>query len=161
MSDKDKYKKYEGIINKATLAAGAIGAPGAFSFGLDVSVMTGIWGTMIVAIAEKSGREMDKTTAAKIASGVAAGVAAYIAGSKLAVNVIRFIPGPGTLAAMAANTGLNAWYTRSLGHVLVDMFEREEFELTDVGSAVYVILEAMVGEKIARQVTKAMFGSPY
>jgi uncharacterized protein (DUF697 family) len=159
-SGQDKYGKYGGIINKATLAAGGVGVPGALSFGLDVTAMAGIWGTMIIAIADKSGREIDKTWAAKVASGVATGIAAYIGGSKLAVGILGWIPVVGWLPAMAVNSSLNAWFTHNLGRAMVDMFEREDFQLTDVSNAVSIILTSMGGDKIKGQVKDMMAGNP-
>lgn len=46
--------KYRRIVGAAAKAAGAIGVPGAFSFGLDVAVMGTIWAAMIFAVAERS-----------------------------------------------------------------------------------------------------------
>jgi len=160
-SDQDKYGKYSGIINKATWAAGGIGVPGALFFGLDVTVMAGIWATMILSIADKSGREIDKTWAAKVASGVATGIAAYVGGSKLAVGILGWIPVVGWIPAMAVNSTLNAWFTRNLGHAMVDMFERENFEFTDVSNAVSIILTSMGGDKIKGQVQDVMAGKPF
>lgn len=66
--------RYQPAIQTACLSAGAIGVPGAFSAGLDISAMAGIWSTMMVAIAMESGHKIDTVFAGKVAAAVAAGV---------------------------------------------------------------------------------------
>lgn len=129
MAVKEKYRK---IVKVATVTAGGIGVPGAFSFGLDVTALSGTWIIMILAVADKSGHEMDKAFAGKLAAGVLAGVAAYIAGSKLAMGLLHLIPGAGTLAAIGVNSLLNALYTYKMGHALSNLFDKGGFEMSDV-----------------------------
>ena len=87
--------RYHSIVKKAALAAGALGVPGAFSFGLDISGMSGIWIAMTLAIAKESGHEIDQAFAAKFIAAVTAGVAGYVGGSKVATTLLHLIPGAG------------------------------------------------------------------
>jgi uncharacterized protein (DUF697 family) len=125
--------KYAPIVKAAAKTAGAIGVPGAFSFGLDVTVMAGIWTTMTVAIAHKSNHQIDRSFAAKLVSAVLGGIAGYIGGSKLAMKLLHFIPGPGTLAAMGVNSFLDFWFTWRLGKGLAQLFDKKDLSTLDIG----------------------------
>jgi hypothetical protein len=132
-------QKYRSTVNAAAKAAGGLGVPGAFSFGLDVAGMITIWSLMIREIAIVSGHRVDAHFAKKIAYGVGAGVAAYVGGSKIAMKLLHLIPGMGTLAAIGVNTGLNFLFTYKLGSALAKMFDKGAFDDGDVTEAVYVL----------------------
>jgi uncharacterized protein (DUF697 family) len=138
-------KQYRDIVRRATVASGAIGVPGALSFGLDVTAMSGVWVTMILAISDKSKHRVDKVFATKLAAGVLAGVAAYVGGSKIAMGLLHLIPGAGTLAAMGVNSSLNALFTYKLGHALSNLFDKGEFDDSDVTNAIHALLTLIVG----------------
>lgn len=144
---------YRNIVKVATAAAGAVGVPGAFSFGLDVTALSAIWITMIISIADKSGHKVDKSFAGKLAAGLLAGVAAYIAGSKLAIGLLHLIPGAGTLAAIGVNSLLNALYTYKMGHALSNLFDKGGFDMSDVnwvaGNLMSVVLTVPTPSEIA------------
>jgi uncharacterized protein (DUF697 family) len=128
--------RYRPIVKAASLSAGAIGVPGAFSFGLDVTVMSGIWTTMVLAIASESEHDIDKAFATKLVSGVLAGVAGYVGGSKIAMKLLHVIPGAGTLSAIGVNSFLNFFFTWRIGKALSTLFERGDFSMEDAGEMV-------------------------
>ncbi len=132
-------QNYRSTVNAAAKAAGGLGVPGAFSFGLDVTGMITIWSLMIREIAIISGHRVDASFAKKIAYGVGAGIAAYIGGSKIAMKLLHLIPGLGSLAAIGVNSGLNFLFTYKLGSALSKMFDKGAFDDSDVTEAVYVL----------------------
>ena len=134
-------QKYRDIVKNATIAAGIIGAPGAFSFGLDATAMSATWVSMIVAIAKESGQEIDTIYATKLAAGVLAGVGAYVGGSKLATQAFHLIPGAGTLAVVGINSTFNALFTYKLGDAISNLFDKDGFDISDVDHAKKVLLE--------------------
>jgi uncharacterized protein (DUF697 family) len=136
--------QYRDIVRNATLAAGAIGVPGAFSFGADITAMTATWGAMTVAIAKKSGHQMDAAFSAKVVTGVLAGVAGYLGGSKIATALVSLIPG-GVLVAVGVNSALNALFTYKLGDALAKLFDKGQFDSSDVATAVTTLLSLVVG----------------
>jgi uncharacterized protein (DUF697 family) len=136
-------EQYRPIIKEAALSAGAIGIPGAFSFGLDVAAMTGIWTTMTVSIAKASGHKVDRTFIGKLVAALVGGVAAYVGGSKLAMAALHAIPGAGTLTAVGVNSFLNFWYTWRVGRALAILFDREDFSLDDVSKVAKDLLAGL------------------
>lgn len=118
-------------------------SPGAFSFGLDVTVMTGIWATMTVAIAKESGHEVNKTYATKIAAAVLTGVASYVTGSKIAMKALHVVPLAGTLAAMGVNSFLNYWFTFKVGKALAELFDTSDFSSSSQEQLIRRILSAV------------------
>ncbi|HXO27227.1 MAG TPA: hypothetical protein VOA80_07785 [Thermoanaerobaculia bacterium] len=137
MSVKTQYRE---IVRNGTLSAGAVGLPGAFSFGLDVSAMTGIWIAMMIAVADRSAHRSDRVFAAKVVASVLAGVGAYVGGSKIAVTLLHLIPGAGTLAAMGVNSGLNALFTYKFGHAISNLFDKGTFDGGDATAAAATVL---------------------
>jgi len=137
MSVKAQYRE---IVRNGTVSAGAVGVPGAFSFGLDVTAMTTIWGAMMIAIADRSAHRTDKVFVTKVVAGVLAGVGAYVGGTKIATMLLHLIPGAGTLAAMGVNSGLNALFTYRFGHAISDLFDKGSFSPSDVATAVTTVL---------------------
>ena len=133
-------QKYRGIVRTATMSAGAIGVPGAFSFGADVAAMSTIWVSMIIAISEKSGHKVNGAYAAKLASCVLAGVGAYVGGSKIAMKLLHLIPVAGTLSAIGVNSLLNGLYTYKLGHAISNLFDKGRLDLSDGAVAAATIL---------------------
>lgn len=133
-------EKYKPIVGAAAKTAGAIGVPGAFSFGLDVTAMTGIWGTMTVAIAEKSGHKVDKIFAGKLASAVLVGVGGYVGGSKIVMKLFHLVPGAGSIAAMGVNSFMNAWFTYRVGKALANLFDTGDYSPKDLKSMVQYLL---------------------
>lgn len=118
-------------VRKAARAAGAIGIPGAFSAGLDVAAISGIWIRMTIGIAQKSGHDVDKVLATKLVAAVASGMAGYVGASRLATMLLHGIPGAGTIAAVGINSAMNFFYTWRFGAGLAAMFDKPGFTLGD------------------------------
>jgi hypothetical protein len=138
-------QQYREIVGAASKAAGLVGIPGAFSFGLDVTVVGGIWAGMIVALGAKSNHQIDKTFALKLSTGVLAGVAAYVGGSKIAMKLLHLIPGAGTLAAIGVNSSLNYLFTYKVGHAISNLFDKGSYDASDVNNLVTTTLTLIVG----------------
>ncbi|MER7565310.1 hypothetical protein ACGFWE_27825 [Streptomyces sp. NPDC048523] len=132
--------QHSDTIECAAVAAGAIGVPGVYSFGLDVSVVSGIWVGMLMKIAEDSGHPIDGAYAMKVATAVASSVAGYVAGSKVFIQIARWFPGMGTAAAMSVNVTLNYVYTKRLGKAFAGFFDHSDFELLDAAELVLILI---------------------
>jgi hypothetical protein len=133
--------KYRQIVGAASKAAAAAGIPGTFAGGLDIAAVTVIWGAMLLAIAGKSGHREDRAFAMKLVTGVAAGVAAYLGGSKIFTWALTIaFPGAGALAAMGMNSTLNYLFTYRFGHAITAFFEHGDFDASDAVAAAASIL---------------------
>ena len=139
-------KEHRGIVGAAAKAAGLIGVPGAFSFGLDATAMTGIWAAMIVALGAKSNHQVDKIFAAKLATGILTGIAAYVTGSKIAMKLLHLIPGAGSIAAMGVNGTLNYVFTYRVGHSISNLFAKGSYDEADMKVLLTTVL-SLVGSK--------------
>lgn len=128
MSDQD----YDDIIRKAVAAAAATG-PLAMSPipATDTVAVAGIWTTMMIAIARRTGHSLDVETAKKVVLAVIVQATAYWTGSKTLTWIIAKFPGIGWVTGSATNSVLNVAFTVWLGYALIDLFEREDFELID------------------------------
>lgn len=135
--------KYQSIVKSSATAAGAVGVPGAFSFGLDVTAMSGIWIAMTLAIARESSHDVDRAFATKLVAAVTAGVAGYVGGSKVATTLLHLIPGAGSVAAMGVNSALDFLYTWRLGSALANLFDKPDFVAGDIGSMAWNIVQVI------------------
>lgn len=132
------------LIEKAAMRAGAIGIPGALSFGLDVAAISAIWVTMTLSIARRLGhQELSKDFVTKLVFALVAGAGTYITGSKLASKVLLAIPVGGTLAAVGVNSFLNCWYTFRLGDAVIELFSQPQFDAGDLPGALAHCLPMM------------------
>lgn len=138
--------EYRDIVEKAVITAAGIGVPGALSFGLDVAALSTTWAVMIAAIADESGHDMDKVFAAKLTAGVLAGVGGYVAGSKLVMTLLNFIPGAGTLAAMGVNGVMNALYTYKMGHAMSTLLDKDGFREADIGEMAESLVAVVISK---------------
>lgn len=149
--------KYRPIVGSAAKAAGAVGIPGAFSAGLDVAAMSGVWLGMTMAIAHESDHEVDAKFAAKLMTSVATGVAAYVAGSKLLTTALHFaFPGAGTLAVIGINSFLNFWFTYRVGRAVASLFDRPDFTALDVGELAQIVIPMVTPIPGPREVADAI-----
>ncbi|HYK05462.1 MAG TPA: hypothetical protein VE974_27165 [Thermoanaerobaculia bacterium] len=131
-----------------------MGIPGAFSGGLDTIAVTAIWGAMLLAVAEKSGHRQDRAFAMKLATGVAAGVAAYVGGSKIFTWALTIaFPGAGALAAMGFNGILNYLFTYRFGHAITAFFEHGDYDVSDAVTAAAAILPLLTHIPTASEAT--------
>ena len=135
--------EYKDIVDAAALAAAGAGVPGTFTPGFDLVAIGGIWTSMMVAIAEKSGHEVDRAFAAKTISAVGAGIVAYSAGSKILTFGLLTIPGAGWITAVTMNGALNYWYTKRLGKALAEMFGRPNLQLKDANAVARALVPAL------------------
>lgn len=126
--------RYEKLVAAAVAASAAAGVPGAFSFGADIAGLATIWGGLMVAVANRSGHELDKPYAVKIAGSVLASVAGYMAGIKMATGLFHLIPGAGTLTAVGISTSLNMLFTYRFGKLLVERFDKPDIDLSGLVS---------------------------
>jgi hypothetical protein len=138
-------KQYREIVGAASKAAGLIGVPGAFLFGLDVSVVGGIWAAMVVALGAKSNHKIDKVFAFKLATGVLAGTAAYVGGSKIAMSLLHLMPGIGSIGAIGVNSTLNYLFTYRLGHAMSKLFDKGGYDEVDVSALITTVLPLVAG----------------
>lgn len=129
MADED----YDSIMRAAAVAAAAT-APLAMSPVplADTVAMGGIWSTMLVAIAKKSGHHLDADAAQRMALAAATGAGGYWSGSKAFARTLAKIPGPGMVAGSTVNGTLNVTFTLFVGYMFIDLFERPSFDPLDV-----------------------------
>jgi uncharacterized protein (DUF697 family) len=96
----------------------------------DAPAVAVIWSGMVYKICRAAGRDVDRENAGRLAVAVAAGAGTYWVGSKALSGVLAKVPF--TMApAIGANAALNAVFTFRLGHALVDLMERPDFDPTD------------------------------
>ena len=135
--------EYRGIIRKGVAAATAAGPLGAFAGPFDAGAVGGIWTTMLISIAKRSGHSIDGAFASKFVSTVGAGAVAYYGGCKAATWLFHLIPGAGTLAAMGVSSALNAIFTYKFGAAVSELFDKAEFELKDAAGMATSVLGLM------------------
>src|SRR6266849_1760727 len=135
---------YDDIIRKAIAAAAATGPLAMSPVPLtDTAAVAGIWTTMMIAIARRTGHALDVETAKKVVLAVIAQALAYWAGCKALTWLIAKFPGIGMVTGSGANSVLNVALTVWLGYAFIDLFEREDFELIDWPVYVGVLKDAM------------------
>jgi uncharacterized protein (DUF697 family) len=133
--------KYEGIIRKAVISAATSGAI-PFS---DVVIMSGIWGTMIVAIASRAGHPLTMERAFKLAGATLAGIGTFKLGTKAFTMALHFFPGIGTITAMGIDSFINAFQTYRLGVQLSEQFDRTTVSMEDMTSIVKHVMDLHPG----------------
>lgn len=113
-------------VRKAVKAAGAVGAVGIFSPGIDEAGMSAIWIAMVVTIARHCDVKMERSTAVKIVATAVAGFSAYATGSKIlswsVIAVLHVIPMLTVPAAVGMNIALNSLFTYKLGRECIKRF---------------------------------------
>lgn len=143
----DTNTGYTDIVGVATGAAAALGVPGALSFGLDIAGMAGVWIAMMAKIAQRArpgAAPLDSGTMTRLLVGVFASAGAYWTGSKILSGLIGWLlPGIGTGTAMTLNALFNGAYTWRLGHTMANLFERRDFDVTDIDTMREVLVAAM------------------
>lgn len=135
---------YDNIIRTAVVAASAAG-PLAMSPipATDTVVVAGIWTTMMTGIARKTGHSLDLETGKKVVLAVISGAGLYWTGGKALTWIIARIPGIGWVTGSGANSVLNGTFTVWLGYSLIDLFEKEDFELDDWEFCIEYLKDAM------------------
>jgi hypothetical protein len=120
--------RFRSIVGGASLAAGAVGVPGAFAFGADVPVLIGIWASGAALIVDEAGGSFSKEDLVPLATATVTGTATFIAGSKLAAKLFHLVPGPGTLAAIGVNSFLDAFFTYRFLRAVAKVYDQRDPE---------------------------------
>jgi uncharacterized protein (DUF697 family) len=141
--------KYEVIVSRAAIRAGAAGIPGSAFPPLDIGAMLWLWTQMIVDIAKASGHPVNRYFAAKLVYSLSASSLLYYTGSRIFTSALHIIPGAGTITAAGTNAALNYAYTRNLGARLVAQFERPDLDLKSVARMAASIGSIFVGASVA------------
>jgi hypothetical protein len=120
--------RFRSIVGGASLAAGGIGVPGAFAFGADVPFLLGIWTTGAFLIVDEAGGSFSREDIAPLATSALCGAAAFVGGSKIAAKLFHLVPGPGTVAAIGANSFLDAFFTYKFLRSVAKVYDRRDVE---------------------------------
>lgn len=112
----------EEIKTNIIIAVGASPA-GAFVPLLDMGVITALWAKMLYKIGQVHHVDLDEAKCAKILAACGVSITAYLGGSKILNWLLNFIPGIGTLGAMAGNVVFNGYYTYAVGMAFHRMLE--------------------------------------
>lgn len=119
--------EYRQMVRTAMLSAGALGPLGAFTTAADVVAIAGVWGTLLMSIAEQEGLTMTKEAAVKVGSGVALGLGGYYSGCKLATKLFLAIPGAGPFIACGCSTLANYILTYYFALAVIATFRAKDF----------------------------------
>lgn len=128
-------EKYYGTVATAVGAAAGIGVAGLFAPALDTAGVGATWTGMVIAIAAKSGHELNAAAAAKVVAATLGAVSGYALGSKIltwaAMPLILTFPVAGVPAVVAVNAALNGLFTLKLGVATINQFTRPDFNAVD------------------------------
>ena len=105
----------EEIITNRMVASVAISPTGALIPLLDTAAITGIWANMLYEIGKYHNVTFTSEECTKIITSCGASILGYLGGSKTLCWLLNFIPGLGTLGAMAGNVVFNGYYTYAIG----------------------------------------------
>lgn len=136
--------KYRPSVRNGVAAATALGVPSAFSLGLDAAAVAAVWAAMLKSMSTASSRELDSVYVAKLVGTVLAGCGSYLVAIRIGTALFNVIPGAGTTASIAINSGLNAILTFRLGSTFATMLEQPDFELTDMAKITKTFLRAFI-----------------
>jgi uncharacterized protein (DUF697 family) len=125
-------EKYQEPIRTAVQAALIISPTGVLVPGLSNGAMLGIWTTMIVSIANKSGHQMTPEVAAKLAGTLLSSILLYRLALRVLIALVRLFPGMGKSAAVLFSTALNTYFTYRLGLAMVKQFDRPDFDVESI-----------------------------
>ena len=98
------------IATSAAAASAVIPFPFA-----DLAMLAPIQASMLVGISDAFGLALRREQLVQLLATVLGCLAATVAGGWIVGNVLKFIPGPGTLLGVALNATLSAAITRTLG----------------------------------------------
>lgn len=113
----------EEIITNRMWATTAISPAGALIPVLDTGAIVAIWGNMLYEIGKYHDVTFTVEETTKIITSCGASVLGYLGGSKALNWLLNFIPGVGTLGAMAGNIVFNGYYTYAIGKAFHLMLE--------------------------------------
>lgn len=148
------------IITNRMLATVAISPAGALIPLLDTGAIVGIWGNMLYKIAQYHNVTLTGEECTKIITACGSSVLGYLGGSKLLNSLLNFIPGVGTLGAMAGNVVFNGYYTYAIGkafHLMLEDYDingRTIFEISKILIRLFVPIPSLGTLKGIYQVMK-------
>ncbi len=111
------------IITNRMIASVAISPTGALIPLLDTAAITAIWANMLYEIAKFHHVTLTPEECTKIITACGSSILGYLGGSKALNCLLNFIPGVGTLGAMAGNVIFNGYYTYAIGKAFHLMLE--------------------------------------
>lgn len=132
--------KYQSIISQHSIAAAGAAGAGAILPLADTIVVSGIWITMIVRIAERAGHTVDEAVVQKFVISLLQGAGSYIVGSAL-LRVLLMMTGVGIIGASVINALLNFLYTARLGVFIAEQFDEPGFEMIHALSTVDSVIK--------------------
>ena len=106
-------------VRNALTAAAAIGPAGLFG-GLDAVAVGAVWTTLFISIKDKSNSKLGSDPK-RICGGIAAGVAQYYVGCKIASWLCFLIPGVGPVIGVGVSSIVNVYFTYRFATVMIDL----------------------------------------
>lgn len=106
-------------VRNALTAAAAIGPAGLFG-GLDAVAVGAVWTTLFIAIKDKSNSTLGSDPK-RICGGIAAGVAQYYIGCKIASWLCFLIPGVGPVIGVGVSSIVNVYFTYRFACAMIDL----------------------------------------
>lgn len=126
----DIPEKFIPMVRNALTAAAAIGPAGLFG-GIDTVAVGAVWTTLFIAIKGKSDYKLG-TNPKRICAGVAAGVASYYIGCKIASWLCFIIPGVGPVIGVGVSSIVNVYFTYRFAKLLIELMnDRSAFTSSD------------------------------
>lgn len=136
----DKYKQ---IVGTSVMAATNF-EPLQISRGpSNPGKISSIWASMLLAIAETSGRALDSSFADQFIQNLEPKAAEYYWDCKLTTWCFHLIPGGTTLAALGISAMMNALFTYKFGASVSKLIEHGIFDLSDATKAAQDVLDLM------------------
>lgn len=115
--------QYRGAAKAAIIASGTAGPLGVLPGPADITAISGIWSTCLVAISCKAGVSLDKDTAVRLCKSALLGMGAYYIGCKTATRFFSYIPGAGIFAGMGVSALTNIIFTYRFVLTVSTIFE--------------------------------------
>jgi len=124
-------------VLRHTIAAGAIGVPGAFAAHADIPFLIALWAKMFYELAEKTENGLDKKAALRLATALGTAVGTTAAGAKAANTYFTAVSGGLALPfTIAVNSSANALGTYIIGMAAADLLTKKELTAADLINAV-------------------------
>lgn len=112
-------------INTATVAAGGVTlSPLPFS---DSAMLIPVQTTMVMQIYKAYGKSISKGTL----KGILTATTTSVLGRTLSGNLLKFIPGVGTIGGLVINGGVAVSLTKAIGTAVADGLEKDEIDTTN------------------------------
>ena len=102
-----------------------------------------IWTTMLMAIAQKSGRELDSNFVTQFIERLEPGAVAYYWDCKVTTWCFHLVPGGGALTAMGNRAVMNALFTYKFGESVTHLIEGNCFDCRNATQAAQDVLSLL------------------